>query len=84
FTDRQVDQGEEVFEELAARSGLRATPVVFGGDEMVVGFDRGRLEGPWVGVGGRGRPPLDPPQGEETGIARDSGPLPPLAGMRGG
>ncbi len=40
-----MDQDKEAFEELAARSGMRATPVIFVEDEMVVGFDRGRLEG---------------------------------------
>ena len=44
FTDHRVDQDKEAFEELAARSGMRATPVIFVEDEMVVGFDRGRLE----------------------------------------
>ena len=43
--DRQVDRDKEAFEELAVRSGMRATPVIFVEDEMVLGFDREKLEG---------------------------------------
>ena len=39
-----VDQDEEALEELFQRASMRATPVIFIGDEKVVGFDRAKLE----------------------------------------
>ena len=36
--------------EIEERTGRRASPVILVGDEMVVGFDRGRLEA-LLGIG---------------------------------
>ena len=38
-----VDQDPEAMRELQERTGRRATPVILIGEEVVVGFDRGRL-----------------------------------------
>lgn len=43
FLVRNVAEDDAAREELAAL-GLRATPVIRIGDEVVVGFDRGKLE----------------------------------------
>lgn len=39
-----MDKDPAVMEELTAKTGMRATPIILVGDEMVVGFDRARLE----------------------------------------
>jgi glutaredoxin len=44
FTDRNVAKDANALEALLATTGRRATPVVVVGDEIVVGFDRGRLQ----------------------------------------
>ncbi len=44
YTEKLVDQDEEALEELFQRANMRATPVVFVGEEKVVGFDRAKLE----------------------------------------
>ncbi len=43
-TEKLVDRDEEALEELFRRANMRATPVVFVGEEKVVGFDKARLE----------------------------------------
>jgi len=44
FTDRNVAEDPAALEALFATTGRRATPVVVIGDEVMVGFDRGRLQ----------------------------------------
>ncbi|MEE9147759.1 MAG: glutaredoxin domain-containing protein [Candidatus Tectomicrobia bacterium] len=44
FTDRNVAEDAEARDTLLAITGQPATPVVVVGDEVVVGFDRGRLQ----------------------------------------
>jgi len=44
FTDYNVAEEPAALETLLATTGRRATPVVVVGDEVVVGFDRGRLQ----------------------------------------
>jgi glutaredoxin 3 len=44
FTARNVAEDAAAREELIARTGRMAVPVVTVGDEVVVGFDRGRLK----------------------------------------
>lgn len=44
FTDRNVVEDPEAMEELVQKIGRRATPVIIVGDEVIVGFDRGRLQ----------------------------------------
>ena len=44
FTDRDVSRDPEALEALLAITGQRATPVIVVGSEVVVGFDRGRLQ----------------------------------------
>ena len=44
FTDRNVMQDPAAMEELVKKIGRRATPVIAVDDEVVVGFDRGKLE----------------------------------------
>lgn len=51
YTEKLVDEDEEALEELFRRANMRAAPVIFVGDEKVVGFDRARLEA-LLGVGG--------------------------------
>ena len=43
FTAKNVAEDADAREELIARSGRLAVPVITVGDEVVVGFDRGRL-----------------------------------------
>jgi hypothetical protein len=43
-TAYNVAEDPAALEALAARTGQRATPVVVVGDEVVIGFDRGRLQ----------------------------------------
>ena len=50
FTNRLIDQDPEALEELLEKTGRRATPVILIGDEVVVGFDRARLQG-LLGIG---------------------------------
>lgn len=44
FMDYNVAEDQEALETLMATTGQRATPVVLVGDEVVTGFDRGRLQ----------------------------------------
>ena len=44
FTARNVAEDPAAREELIARTGRMAVPVITVDDEVVVGFDRGRLE----------------------------------------
>lgn len=44
FAERNVAADPEALKELVEKSGVRATPVILVGDEVIVGFDRGRLE----------------------------------------
>ena len=44
YTEKLVDQDEEALEELFQRANMRATPVIFIGEEKVVGFDRAKLQ----------------------------------------
>jgi glutaredoxin len=44
FTDRNVAEDPAALEALRATTGQQATPVVVVGDDVVVGFDRGRLQ----------------------------------------
>ena len=44
FTEHNVAEEPGALEALLATTGRRATPVVVVGDEIVVGFDRGRLQ----------------------------------------
>ncbi len=50
YTEKLVDEDEEALEELFQRANMRAAPVIFVGDEKVVGFDRARLEA-LLGIG---------------------------------
>jgi len=43
FTAKDVAEDAAAREELRARTGRTAVPVIVVGDEVVVGFDRGRL-----------------------------------------
>lgn len=43
FTARNVAEDEGARAELEARTGRLAVPVILVGDEVVVGFDRGKL-----------------------------------------
>jgi glutaredoxin 3 len=44
FTDVNVLEDPEGREDLVRRTGQMAVPVILVDDEVVVGFDRGRLE----------------------------------------
>ena len=44
YVEKLVDEDPEALEELFRRANMRAAPVVFVGEEKVVGFDRARLE----------------------------------------
>ena len=44
FTDRNVAEDLEARATLLATTGQQATPVIVVGDEVIVGFDRGRLQ----------------------------------------
>ena len=44
FTDRNVADDPEALRELTEKTGLRATPVIVVDGEVIVGFDRGKLE----------------------------------------
>ena len=44
FTAHNVAEDPAALEALVARTGQQATPVIVIGDEVVVGFDRGRLQ----------------------------------------
>ncbi len=44
YTEKLVDQDEAALEELFQRAEMRATPVIFIGEEKVVGFDRAKLQ----------------------------------------
>ena len=44
FSARNVAEDAGVREELIAKRGRMAVPVITVGDEVVVGFDRGRLK----------------------------------------
>ncbi len=44
FTDRNVAEDSDALRELTEKTGRRATPVVVVDDEVLVGFDRGKLE----------------------------------------
>jgi glutaredoxin len=44
FSARDVAHDPEALADLQATTGRQATPVIMIGDEVVVGFDRGRLQ----------------------------------------
>ena len=44
FNDRNVVEDPEALRELTDKIGRRATPVILVNGEIVVGFDRGKLE----------------------------------------
>ena len=44
FVDRNVVEDRKAMEELVEKIGRRATPVIIVDDEVIVGFDRGKLE----------------------------------------
>ena len=44
FTDHNVTEDLEARETLLATTGQQATPVIVVGDEVIEGFDRGRLQ----------------------------------------
>ncbi|HEX7785102.1 MAG TPA: glutaredoxin family protein [Methylomirabilota bacterium] len=44
FTARNVAEDPEAREALIAKTGRMAVPVITVGDEVIVGFDRGRLQ----------------------------------------
>ncbi len=44
FTDHNVMDDPEALEEVVRRTGARAVPIVIIGDEVIVGFDRGKLQ----------------------------------------
>jgi hypothetical protein len=44
FTAKNVAEDAEARQALLARTGRMAVPVITVGDEIVVGFDRGRLQ----------------------------------------
>ena len=44
FTDRNVGEDPTALEELVEKIGRRATPVIIVDGEVIVGFDRGKLE----------------------------------------
>ena len=44
FTDRNVVDDPAAMEELVGKVSRRATPVILVDDEVIVGFDRGRLQ----------------------------------------
>ena len=44
FTAKNVAEDPVALEDLRARTGRMAVPVITIGDEIVVGFDRGRLK----------------------------------------
>ncbi len=44
FSSRTIDQDPDAMNELVEKTGNRATPVILIGDEVVVGFDRSKLQ----------------------------------------
>lgn len=44
FTAKNVAEDEAARAELVARTGRLAVPVVLVGDQVIVGFDRGKLK----------------------------------------
>ena len=44
FTAKNVTEDAGAREELTARTGRMAVPVITGDDDAIVGFDRGRLQ----------------------------------------
>ncbi len=44
FTDVNLLEDQEAREEMVRRTGQMTVPVILVDDEVVVGFDRGRLE----------------------------------------
>jgi glutaredoxin 3 len=44
FTAKNVAEDETARAELTARTGRLAVPVIIVGDEVIVGFDRGKLK----------------------------------------
>jgi len=44
FSDRNVAEDSEALQELIEKTGRRATPVIVVDGEVVVGFDRGKLQ----------------------------------------
>ena len=44
FTDHDVSQDTEKRQEMVERSGQMGVPVIYIGEEMVIGFDREKVE----------------------------------------
>ena len=44
FTAKNIAEHATAREELIAKTGRMAVPVILVGDEVIVGFDRGRLK----------------------------------------
>ena len=43
YTEHDVASDQEKAQEMVTRSGQMGVPVIFVGDDMVIGFDEGRL-----------------------------------------
>ncbi len=50
FTEYAIDKDPGALKRLVKTTGARATPVIVIGDEVVVGFDRGRVQA-LLGIG---------------------------------
>lgn len=44
FSERLIDKDPAAMQELTEKTGKRATPVILVGEEIVVGFDRAKLQ----------------------------------------
>ncbi|MBU1293007.1 glutaredoxin family protein [Patescibacteria group bacterium] len=51
YTEHNVAQDMEKRQEMIDKSGQMGVPVIFIGDEMIIGFDKGRFESA-LGLGG--------------------------------
>ncbi len=45
YTEHDVAADQEKAKEMVTRSGQMGVPVIFIGDEMIIGFDEGRIRG---------------------------------------
>ena len=68
WTEKYVDEDRAAAIEMIRRSGQQGVPVTVIGDEVVVGFDRPRLERIVAGMGAAAKPPAQNTNGKRRSL----------------
>lgn len=84
FTEHDVSRDRAAAEEMVRLTGQSGVPVIVVDREVVVGFDRSRLEQLLAGVGSAQRPRLGLKVADASRVARKVGAVPVFGALVGG